>query len=156
GREVLQKLFPRGVAAITSQAFEDQDASVEALLEELEGPLAKHVQALGLTPLVKQLGEVRRAFHDALQSDDTDRITYDEVVGAENVAQETLSQLVVLIAAKYRKSDVASTQRRGQLLAPIIEQNERIVEARRRRRAVTDVDPETGEEQEVTIDVPSV
>lgn len=148
GHELITKLFPGGVAAITNQPFEDQDASAEALLEALQGPFAQHVQALGLGPLVRQLDQVRRAFHDALQAKAAEGVAFDEVTTAESLTQERLSQLVVLIAGKYRRNDAASLERRNLLLAPILEQNTRIMETRRRRRAVNDIDPDTGLEQE--------
>ena len=51
---------------------------------------------------------------------------------------------MALIAGKYRKPEDAD--QRAALLAPILEQNERVGEAYQRRHTVNDVDPDTGEE----------
>ena len=54
---------------------------------------------------------------------------------------------MALIAGKYRRDEDA--EQPLELLAPILEQNERIGEAYRRRHTVADVDPDTGEETEL-------
>ncbi len=144
--ELLSNLFPRGVADITNKAFEDESAAVQLLLQDLRGRFAPHAQALGLTPLITQLAQVHDAFSSALAQETPARVSHDEVTAAENTTQELLAGLIISISAKHRGSDPKVVARRTELLAPILDQDERILDSLRRRRPVSDVDPDTGRE----------
>jgi hypothetical protein len=65
--------------------------------------------------------------------------------------RESLAGLVLLIGSHYRGREAASIARRAERLAPIYDQDARIADAYRRRRPVTDVDPETGDEAEASV-----
>lgn len=148
-KEVLVELFPRGAADITGRSFEDESAAVQLLVKDLQGRFSAHTAALGLGPLVTQLAAVQARFADALGQATPSRVSFDVVAAAENEMQEALAGLVLVIAAHYRGSQPANVARRAELLAPIHDQDARIADAYRRRRPVTDVDPETGTETEV-------
>jgi hypothetical protein len=144
--ELLSNLFPRGVADITNKAFEDEAAAVQLLLKDLRGRFAPHSRALGLTALVTQLAQVHDAFSSALGQTAPTRVSHDEVTATENATQELLAGLIVSISAKHRGTDPTVVARRTELLAPILDQDERILDSLRRRRPVSDVNPETGQE----------
>lgn len=147
-KELIAELFPRGVADITGLAFEDEAAAVDLLLKDLRSRFAPHAQALGLTPLVQRLSEMNSAFNDALAQTQPARVSHDQVTAAEAATQERLAALSVSIMAEHRGDEPEVIARRTALLAPILDQDERIADALRRHRPVNDVDPETGEEIE--------
>jgi hypothetical protein len=144
-RELLRELFPRGAYDVTHRAFEEETAAISVLTKKLEGRFSVHAAALGLTPFVHKLARVNAAFGDALRKP-RGVIPYDAVTVADRATQEMLAALFVTIMARYRSDDDTSVRRRAELLAPIIEQDERIADAIRRRRPLPDVDPETGKD----------
>ena len=101
---------------------------------------------------VQQFGEASRLeklfkeFRDELSKSNSPTVSYDQVEAARNELHEYASMAEVLILAEYPGLDEDSAHRRESLLAPMTEQQERVLEAQRRRRRLRDVDPETGEE----------
>jgi hypothetical protein len=138
--------YPQGAAAITRQTYEDQATSVDVLLGQLKGELAEPVQQLGLASMVDMLGTAQAAFKDALATPRPEQVGFDQVRAAREAAREGLAQLIALILGKYRKT--ADLETRNTLLAPVVDQNERIADSYQRRRTVPDVDPETGQDVE--------
>src|SRR5690606_11157535 len=128
--------------------FEDETAAVDLLVTDLQGKYAEHAALLGLTSLVTVLSETNAEFKDALGKTAGGSVSYNAVTATEAETQELLSGLVISILSKYRGNSEAAVTRRTQLLAPIVDQDQRIAESLRRRHTVPDVDPETGTEVE--------
>lgn len=143
---LLNDLFPRGPSDIVRQEFEDQAATVADFVRQLDGRFANLANTLGLAPLVRQLATANVGFMHALAVAPAGAMPYDAIIAAENETQERLARLVISIAHTHSGTDARAVTRRAQLLAPILEQDARIGDALRNRRAVRDVDPDTGEE----------
>ena len=93
---VLAAVFPRGVAALTSQAYEQRLLSLDRLLSLCAGPLQREVATLGLERL---LGRVRNLVTSYRQPTETavDSNGFDRVKEAEQRGQDNLFALVALV-----------------------------------------------------------
>ncbi len=142
--EILQALFPDGAAGITSLSFEDELSAVRFLVEQFNTEWSDEADRLGIRPLVDRIDGLADQFADALGNTEVRTTTWDEVRAADTEGQRAMLQVVVEILGRFNEPDQLPTARK--LLAPILEQNDRVSELHSRNRRVTDVDPETGEE----------
>jgi hypothetical protein len=147
----LAEALPAGVQAITALPFVDQVSAVDAIVTKLQGPLAPVVKELGLTRQVERLAALAVEYRAALDESTlrSDAIVYEEVREAREKGQQYLLALIVLILATYRDDTPEDEEAREALLTPILQQNEAIRVYLRNRRAVRDVDPDTGLEEPV-------
>jgi hypothetical protein len=136
-------VFPGGVKAITALAFADELAAVEDIVRALEGELWPMVEELGLVRLARRLAALAVEYRAALEAD-KEVLHYDRVRTARNRGQDNLCRAVGLIVTRYHDDSDEHSGARSRLLAPILEQNEAIRSYLRARRAVPDVDPDTG------------
>jgi hypothetical protein len=145
-QEFLRKAYPSGPAGITSKSFEEELAAVQELLGRFgtDGDLATYVKDLSLQPFVQELELRATEFEAALRKAGAAEVAFGKVKEADALAQERLAQLVVKIAGMFNTQEPEHVQARRDLLGPIMEQNQRIGEARKRRRPIGDVDPTTG------------
>lgn len=141
----LAAIFPHGVQAVTSLPYADELTAVEDIVAKLQGELAPMVIELGLTRLVQRLARLAAEYRTALEKDQ-DVLEFDTVRAARARGQDNLLGAMALIVGKYYKSDDPEhVSARNLLLGPIFEQNEAIRAYIRARRAVQDIDPDTGE-----------
>lgn len=140
----LAAIFPDGVKPITSLAYADEVVAVEDIVSALEGELRPMVEELGLTRLAKRLAELVVEYRAAVETD-SEVMSYDEVREAQARGQNNLCRAVAMIASKYWNDSDEHREARNRLLAHILEQNEAIRSYLRARRAVQDVDPDTGQ-----------
>jgi hypothetical protein len=143
--EILETLFPEGAAGITNLPFEDELSAVRIVVEDLSGKWAEEADELGVRPLVDRVDGLADRFADALGEAETRKTTWDEVRAADNEGQDAMLRVAYAILGRFHGPDERETARK--LLEPIIEQDERIGELHSRNRRITDVDPETGEEE---------
>ena len=145
----LTDLLPAGVPAITALPYVDQISAVDALVSRLRGPLAPMVKELGLARQVERLAELAVAYRAALDEStmSADAVVFAEVRAARERGQEHLLELVVLILSAYLDPTPEQREARAALLTPILLQNEAIRDYLRARRAVRDVDPDSGVEE---------
>jgi hypothetical protein len=145
GAQLLLELYPSGVGAITSLSYVEELNEVERVLDVLKSKgWKKTVSDLALTRHVALLEELAGIYKTKLNAPAEKIATYAEVRAARHKGQRLMLQAVALILGKHpfdTPEDVAS---RSALLAPIFEQNEAIRQYLRSRRAVQDVNPETG------------
>lgn len=141
----LKEIYPGGVQAVTSLPYVEELAAVDHILARLdENELSETVKDLGLSRLVKRLATLNEQYRTALASPTPETLAFGEVKAARAAGQEHLLQAVAIILGKHHKSTPADLAARADLLGPILEQNDAIGALMRSRRAVSDVDPETG------------
>lgn len=147
GTEFLRKALPNGAEGITKLRHPEQLVAVQQLLGRCSdaNDLLPYVQKLGLAPLVERLRELCVRFEAALRNPSAGETTWDKLKAANFEAQERLAELVGKITGTFNLRTAEHIQARRDLLSPIMQQEERIAEARKQRRPLTDVDPNTGE-----------
>lgn len=141
--ELLARLFPAGVAAVTRLPCAEELAMIEVLLERLQGELAPLVDKLGLGVHVKRLIDLLPEYRMAIENRPT-AINFGEVRRARKKGQTYLVELVALILGTFYKSgNPDHIAARTALLDPVMEQQEAIrLHRQGRRPPVSDVDPD--------------
>jgi hypothetical protein len=146
GAALLIELYPTGVGTITSLPYVEELNEVERVLEVLKSKAwKKTVSELALSRHVALLEELAATYKAKLNTPAEKIATFAEVREARQKGQRLMLQAVAMIVGKHpfdTPEDVAS---RSALLTPILNQNEAIRQYLRSRRAVQDVNPETGE-----------
>lgn len=155
--KLLSAIFPYGVTAVTRATFVDELSAVERILEQVKDPeLASIVEELGLVRLVKQLARQAVEYRRALEVPDGRKKSFGDVRAARAKGQHHVLVAVVMILARYPGDSPEEAAARGALLGPIVAQNEAVRLYLKARRAVQDVNPETGEiEQDAPAEEPS-
>jgi len=75
-------------------------------------------------------------------------MSYSDVRDADDKGHMAFMRVVAALIGKYADDDA----QRDRVLAPVLAQNDAIGEAYRRRRAIPDVDPNTGEPTEPPVE----
>ena len=148
------RLFPRGVAAITSQSFVEEFESSKLLVQRLaSGDLAPEVTLLGQRETVERLAILTKELGKELAALVEDHVpSWDEVRAARATMQHALVRFVARVCGSYIDDDEQSASKRHALLAPLAEQQRRLAERYRARFGTVDVDPETGVEQDPSVE----
>jgi len=141
----LNEIFPAGVQAVTTLPFVDELSVVDNIVTMLKGKLAATVTDLGLNRLANRLSKLAVEYRAAQETPAPLELDFGTVRAARAQGQDYLLQAVAQIVGKYYGNTNEHTSARSTLLAPILKQNEAIRLYLRSRRAVEDVDPETGE-----------
>ena len=141
----LREIFPTSVNDITGLAFVEELAAVELILAALQGKsLAPVVKELGLGRLTKRLADLTVQYRAALEAPAPETIAFGEVRAARIRAHELLLEAIAIVIGQHHGSSPEEVAKRTELLRPIFDQNEAIGAALRGRRAIADVNPETG------------
>ncbi len=152
GRKIVKAAFPTGAKRITSMAYVEQVSEVDSVVKLLEATeLAGAIEALGLMPYVNQLEATNAEFRTILEQEPKGGVTFDELRAKNAAGQETVLHMVAMILGAYPGPSEDDIEHRTRLLAPIRKQDDAVGAYHRARRAVRDVDPDTGEE----VDEPS-
>lgn len=153
-RRVRDACFPKGLGEITMSAYAEQHSKVDTLLERVDDPaLAADIALLpGIPELFGRIRDLNEEYGKVLQLDNGP--TRTEVRESRARTQELLCEMTCAIIGEYASQPDKQAER-ADLLAPILEQNEAIRLARRRRRRQLDVDPETGEDLPEPTDEPT-
>lgn len=149
-REMVAKLqaaiFPKGVLEIIQSTYVEELEAVDGILATLKSKeMAAIVAELGLGRLVKRLGKLAVEYRALQVAPSPETVPFGDVRAARARGQENLLQAVAMILGKYPSSSAEDLKARTALLAPILKQNEAIRLYLRSRRAIQDVNPETGE-----------
>lgn len=143
--ELADKLFPRGLAEITKLPFVEELAEVGRVLQTVTGPeWAPKVADLGIGRHVQRLSALEPKYRAALENPGA-KLSYAAVKEARSKGQSRLLQAVAMILGLHPSDAPQDVAARGQLLGPVLRQNEAIREYLRLRRPVQDVDPATGQ-----------
>jgi hypothetical protein len=145
----VKRLFPNGVHAVTAAPFVEELQLVDEIVTLLQGELAPTVKELGLGKLTKRLADLAVQYRDALESPPPSVVTWGRVRAGRAEGQERMLEIVAMIMGQFHERTPQSNEARAELLGPILKQNDAIAAYLRSRRAVDDVDPETGAEEPV-------
>lgn len=145
---IRRAVFPEGVAAITRLSFVQQCVAVDALLDRMAAPdLAEEMATLPeLGPIVEHVRALNEQYRESIDDYERGVPTTEEVRAAQSQGQQMLAELLVLILGHYISEAPDDDEGRGDMLEPILRQNEAIRVARQRRRVPGDVNPDTGDE----------
>jgi hypothetical protein len=143
-RECLDRHFPNGAAAYTKLAHVEEHAAVTTLVADLRKEHGDLVKLLGLERRLTRLSALLPKYKTEIDASNAGAtITYKDVVLAREAAHEAMCSLMAVVAGRWWRPEDAAT--RASLLGPILQQSEKVAEARRGRREVEDIDPETGD-----------
>lgn len=142
----LKEIFPSNVQDVTGLPFVEELAAVENIVDKLTGKaLAPAVKELGLERLVNRLVGLTDQYRAALQAPAPETLAFGQVRAARAEGQDLLLQTVAIVLGKFFRNTPEDAEARAELLGPILEQQRAIAAALKGRRAVEDVNPETGE-----------
>ncbi|MBN2530191.1 MAG: hypothetical protein JXR76_27620 [Deltaproteobacteria bacterium] len=145
-QKLIAQLFPEGVRAIITLSFEDQLVVNDAIIQRLTGELAGEAGTTGILPFVNRLETLNAQFRTELENSDKKEIHYNTIAAANDKGNLYLRRITAVILGAWNADTPEDTQKRQTLLAPILDQCDRVRLARKGRRAALDVDPDTGKE----------
>jgi hypothetical protein len=134
-RALLDKVFPRGVRAITGQPFPEQNRLVKDVLAELQGPSAPLVEDVGLLGLVAGLVTLSAQYDHAIQRS-PGSVAYTTLAAAQARAHAFMLEVVARVIGMNFDSEVpAQVEARGRVLSVLFKALETAAERRRSRAA---------------------
>lgn len=145
-----QELFPTGVGFFTRQSFEIQLERTARLLNKCRTTLAGDVEILGLDDHLNSIEDLNQQLRTELEKGPPEQVTWDQVRASRTEGHELLLGIVAQILGCYWQRTPEITAIREELLAEYNRQSQIVAESRRRKRPVLDVNPDTGEEVELT------
>jgi hypothetical protein len=144
-RKLRSTWLSEGVAPLTQIDFVQEREQTQAWLTRIANESTGEVALLGLTSIVERLTLVTTEFGQLIDQNKPQRtVAYDKLRDAEVIGHDLMLRFVAAVAVRHNGAKPGDDAARASLLAPIVEQNE-VVRSLYRKRAVTDVDPETGE-----------
>ena len=145
-QKLMAQLFPEGVRAIITLPFEDQLVVNQSIIHSLTGDLAGEAGITGIAPFVKRLETLNAQFRNELENGVKKEINFNTIAAANDKGNLYLRRITAVVLGAYNADTAEDTQKRHSLLAPILEQCDRVRLLRKGRRSAQDVDPETGKE----------
>jgi len=146
------RLFPDGVRAVIHLPYVVQEDTVRLILRrvETEPRLGRALRELGASRFIERVAEVHARYQKALRDTRLPQPKFAQVQEARRAGQERLCQIVVLVLARLVTGVHEGDQAKAlwKALREVKKQNAAIGRYYKRRRRVTEVDPETGEELE--------
>ena len=134
-RALLDKLFPRGVRAITGQPFLEQNRLVKDVVAELLGPSAQLAADVGLLGMVSGLVTLSAQYDQAIQRSPAS-VAYTTLAAAQARAHAFMLEIVARVIGMHFDSDVpAQVAARGRVLSVLFKAQETAAERRRNRAA---------------------
>lgn len=138
-------LFAGGLASLTQLDFVQQREQTQVWVTRLARESKEEIAVLGLKPIFDRLVAVIAEFGQIIdQNKPQATVTYEQIRQDEAIGHEMMLRYVVGVCGRYLSDSPEDCDGRARLLAPILEQNE-IVGELYRKRAVTDVNPDTGD-----------
>jgi hypothetical protein len=142
-RVVLANYFPNGVAAVTQQPMVEQLISTECIVAGLRTTHAAQAQLLGLAPLLEHVERLLSEYSLALSKPNERAVEFSQLTARRAQDHHNLRVFVArLITRLEDHPDEADAI--DALWAEIHTSQEAVRDLRKRRRAVKDVDPDTG------------
>lgn len=144
--ELCDELFPAGVAVFTQMPHVEQAAEMQRLVGEFEARFAPHVATVGLAPKAGELKRQSGEYVTRLNARSGAEVDYATFRAADLEGQRGLRAMVAVIAGTFPDEEPEQVAHRSRLLQPVLQQQEAVRLHYRKRRAVPDIDPDTGEE----------
>ena len=145
-KKIVAQIYPEGVQPVITLPFEDQLALNDNVVSRLTGDLRDDATTTGITAYVERLTTLNNAFRDELQKYQIKETGYDVIEAAQNEGNLFVRRVTAVVLGTYHQNTEEAAARRQTLLAPILDQCERVRRSRKGRRAPQDIDPETGAE----------
>ncbi|MBI5495398.1 MAG: hypothetical protein HY904_10270 [Deltaproteobacteria bacterium] len=152
-RTLLEQIFPAGVAAISQKPLEEQWTETDIIVERFAGDLGPVMDALHFQPYAVELARIAREVRALMRSTHNGMLTLKKLTDARQVGHQGMLETMARVIGLFPEETDEQTQRRAELLGPVLTQQEEVRAARKRRRPPTDVNPDTGE-VEMTDDIP--
>lgn len=144
-RAFMGQWFPNGAVGITSLPYEEQLEEIEGLLSAFaDEEIQKDLALFGLTIDIQELTELLPLYRTEIQNLPPKDLKYATVVEARHSGQNNLLRAVIHILVRYDGQDQADSMEK--LLAPILDQEQRLAESAKTTKKLSDVDPDTGHE----------
>ncbi|MFW5740463.1 MAG: hypothetical protein ACOC1F_08860 [Myxococcota bacterium] len=152
GAMILATVYADGLAALTQKDYVQQREVTNVWLSRMNSDLAEFIDVLGVRPMIDRLAVVNDEMGAIIDEVKTRApVTWDDIKAADAAGQLAMLQVVAEIIGRFSGRKPGDDEMRAKLLAPILEQNDKVGELYRRRSKVTDVDPESGEENDPPI-----
>ena len=145
-KTILAQIYPEGVQPVITLPFEDQLVINDNVVSRLTGDLKEDAAAAGITAYVERLATLNDAFREELQKSQTKETSYDVIEAAQTEGNLFVRRVTAVVLGTYHQNTDEAAARRQTLLAPILDQCERVRRSRKGRRSAQDIDPETGVE----------
>src|SRR5690554_4155514 len=145
-RELLRELFPEGLRGVTQKALEVQQGTVDIMLKRLDGEFAGHVATLHVERQVERIRGLNEELRVEMAYERAKKVTYKDVVAAEKLLHSYVCKAAAAVYFELDGEDAATQEQIAKILGPFVEQQERVLLDRKRRRKTVDVNPKTGEE----------
>lgn len=140
-----QELFPKGAGAITSLPYVEELAELQRILGRVQHPDWHAVIGdLGLGRQVTRLAQLEKQYAAALVGP-AGQVSFAQVKDARAKGQSLMLQAIAMTLGQHPSDSEADRKARNGLLAPVFTQNEAIRSYLRQRKAIEDVNPDTGE-----------
>ena len=138
-------LFAGGLTSLIQLDFVQQREQTQTWLNRLARESREDIEVLGLKPMFDRLTAVTAEFGQLIdQNKPQASLTYAQLRDLEAQGHELMLRYVVAVCARHNSGSLEDNAARARLLAPILERNE-VVGEMFRKRAIADVDPNTGE-----------
>ena len=139
-------LFPEGVGPITSQSYVQQRVTVTRMIEAYQAPALVPARAdlPELDPMMARVAEINVQYGASIDGYERERPTREMLRAAQEAAQESLAETMVLIMAEYIASPPEQRESVAALLEPILRQEQARRASSRRRQPAQDKDPDAG------------
>ena len=131
-QKLLEEVFPNGAGELVSLPYVEEHGAVVTILNRLQTDLAANVKGLELESWVRRLAKLVDDYGLALTR--PERLTWDDVVAADNAGHEALAEVVARILGLFPTNTPADVAARTELLGPVADQQEEITKLRASRK----------------------
>lgn len=156
-RELLEQLFPEGVRGVTHKAYELQQGLVDIILQRLDGEFLAHVQTLNLERQIERMRTLNEQLRVEMAYEKARKVKNKDVVAAKALMHAATCKTIAALYLELDGDDEATLAQHAKIMAPFLEQQNRVLADRKRKRKTVDVDPQSGEDlpDEETIETPA-
>ncbi len=142
--ELLKQLYPEGVRGVTHKPLEVQQGEVDIILKRLDGEFNLHVRELGLERQVERI----RTYNDDLRAEmafqKALRVKHTDVIAAQKLLHNYTCKTVATLFFELSGDDPQTLALHTKILAPLADQQHRVLLARRHKTKAADINPKTG------------
>ncbi len=146
-KEILAQLFSEGIMPVITLPFEEQLDKNLTIIDRLKGDLHTAATTANIAPYLDHFKTLNAAFGVELKAAAGKEIPFDKLEASRDKGNLYIRRIAALIMGTFNSDSEEDAANRQTLLAPFLEQDDRIRKGRKGRRVPLDVDPQTGEEQ---------
>ncbi len=143
--EIAQLVFPEGPLELMGTDYPEQVERALTAMTVLERDRPEQVKVLRLAPHIATVVEAHEALRRALESG-KQGAGFEKVIEARAALQNQLRVLIATAVARYPGWNERDGEQRNAVIGPLLDQSDQVESYLRRRVAVRDVNPDTGQE----------